>query len=191
MEKHGYGVDAFSEDTFVGVGAVIRNLSPDEDALDVTMSVKVFGPTGELLEEDTDWYEAIPAATTYHAASLVWIEQGYAPVARVDVSVSFRDGVKKAITLPPVSNLRVQEDEFGYAEIAGELENPSTRTMRSAVVTAVAFDAAGNVIGGGFDILLDANVPPAARAGFEAFVVGRRPSEVASAQASVDPSYER
>ena len=47
MEKSGFGVEAFDSSTFVGYGAVIRNVSPDEDAGDVTLLVNIIGRAGK------------------------------------------------------------------------------------------------------------------------------------------------
>jgi hypothetical protein len=189
VEKHGFGVEAFSDSTFVGYGAVIRNLSPDEDALDVTVLVNVIGSAGQILESDADSYEAVPAAMTYYAGGLILIRQGYAPVARIEVTVSFRARGKKAIALPPVSNVRVQDDGYGDAEVAGEVRNVSAKPLSNlADVTGVVFDAAGNVLGGGWGYL-EADVPSGGRIGFTVSTTGRTPSEIASAQVSVEPYY--
>lgn len=190
VEKYGFGVEAFSDLTFVGYGAVIRNLSPDEDALGVTVLVNVIGSGGQILESEADRYDAIPATGTYYAGGLILINQGNASVARLEVSVSFRERAKKAITLPLVSNVRVQADAVGIAEVAGELQNTSTKPLSSlSDVTAVVFDAAGNVLGGGWGFL-EADVPPGARIGFTVSIAGRSPSEIASAQVSVEPNFD-
>jgi hypothetical protein len=189
VEKYGFGVEAFSDLTFVGYGAVIRNLSPDEDALGVTVLVNVIGSNGQILESESDSYEVVPAAMTYYAGGLILIRQGYAPVARIEVNASFRARAKKAIALPPVSNVRVQDDGYGDAEVAGEVQNTSAKPLSDlADVTAVVFDAAGNVLGGGWGYL-EADVPPGGRIGFATPIAGRTPSEVASAQVSVEPYY--
>lgn len=189
LEKYGFGVwaEAGSILSFVGYGAVIRNLSPDEDALDVTVLVNVIGSSGQILESDGFSYAAIPAAATYYAGGTIVIDQ--APVARIEVNVSFRDRAKKAVALPPVSNVRVPGNEFGFAEVDGELQNTSTKPLSTyAQISAVAFDAAGNVIGGGWDTPA-ADVPPGGRIGFRIAIWGRTPSEIASAQVSVEPYY--
>jgi hypothetical protein len=189
VEKHGFGVEAFSDSTFVGYGAVIRNLSPDEDALDVTVLVNVIGSSGQILKSEADFYEVIPAAATYYAGGLILINQGNAAVARIEVNVSFRERAKKAIALPPVSNVRVQSDQLGIAEVAGELQNTATKPLSYlSNITAVVFDAAGNVLGGGLGFL-EADVQPGGRIGFTVSIAGRTSSEIASAQVSVEPYY--
>ena len=189
VERYGFGVEAFSDSTFVGYGAVIRNLSPDEDALDVTVLVNVIGSSGQILESEADRYEVIPSAVTYYAGGLILINQGNAPVARIEVNVSFRERAEKAVALPVVSNVRVQTDPLGIAEVAGELQNTSTKPLSNfSDITAVVFDAAGNVVGGGWGFL-EADVQPGGRIGFTVLIAGRAPSEIASAQVSVEPYF--
>jgi hypothetical protein len=189
VEKSGFGVEAFSDATFIGYGAVIRNLSPDEDALDVTVLVNAIGSSGQILKSEADFYKVIPAAATYYAGGLILINQGNAPVARIEVNVSFRERAAKAIALPPVSNVRVQSDQFGTAEVAGELQNTATKPLSFlSNITSVVFDAAGNVLGGGLGFL-ESDVQPGGRIGFTVSIAGRTSSEIASAQVSVEPYY--
>lgn len=188
VEKYGFGLDVDEFLTWLNYGAVIRNLSPDEDALYVTVLVNVIGSNGQILESQSTFYAAIPAATTYYAGDVMLLFDEAPAVARIDVSVSFREGAKKAITLPPVSNVRVQGDQ-GPARVAGELQNTATTPLSEfAEITAVVFDAAGNVLGGG-SRFPGAYVPPGERIGFEIYVWGRTYSEVASAQVSVESEY--
>jgi len=108
-------------------------------------------------------------------------------VTRLEVNVQAGGHQKRLIgTLPPVANIRTS-DSFGSLDVIGEFSNPYTQTMSSlARITAVCFDAAGNVIGGGRSYP-QAAVPPGGRIGFSVSVEGLSASQIASAQVSVEP----
>jgi hypothetical protein len=91
--------------------------------------------------------------------------------------------------LPPVSNVRV-EDDFSGATVRGEFMNAYRQTMSSvARITCVCFDAAGNVIGGGYTYPA-ASVPPGGRLGFDHSVEGLRASQISAVQVSIEPEVE-
>jgi hypothetical protein len=165
--------------TFLGYGMVLQNVSPDEDALNVRVLVNILDSSGVILDSETDTYEVIPAGATYYAGGDS-IFKGTA--ARLEITV---------IELPQVANLRVEQGLFDEAEVVGEVINASTsRTLSDlARITFVAFDGAGNVIGGGFTYPPTA-LPPGGRAGFRATAEGLSPSQIASFQASVEPEYD-
>ncbi len=189
IEKYGYAVESLYSIAVLGYGAVIRNVSPDEDAIGVAVLVNVIGSDGRILKSDSDSFEAIPAGTTYYAAGEILFDTLSPQVARIEVSVSFDEGAKKSVVLPPVSNIRVQEGFLG-TQVAGEIGNPYSKPLSDlARITAVVFDASGNVIGGGYDWPAAA-VPPGGRIGFEVDVMGRTVSEIGSAQVSVEPEVE-
>jgi hypothetical protein len=56
-------------------------------------------------------------------------------------------------------------------------------------VTVICFDASGNVIGGGNSTLQD-SVPPGGRGDFDVTIYALDASQIASAQASVQPLFE-
>ena len=171
---------------FAGYGVVLQNASPDEDALDVEMTVNLVDAADRILESDSQTIAAIPAATTYYAGGeAIW--DGSTPAARVEVSVRVGDRQKKKIQiLPPVANVRVSSDLFG-TDVLGEFSNPYSQSMSSlARITAVCFDAAGNVIGGGRSYP-EGSVPPGGRIGFDVSLEGLEATQIASAQVSVEP----
>lgn len=175
--------------TFLGYGMVLQNVSPDEDALDVRVLVNILDSSGVILDSETDTYALIPAGTTYYAGGDS-IFKGTAARLEITVTVGERRP-KSAIELPQVANLRVELNVFDEAEVVGEVINASTsRTLSDlARITFVAFDGAGNVIGGGFTYP-PAALPPGGRAAFRKTVEGLSPSQIASVQASVEPEYD-
>ena len=112
--------------------------------------VNILNSSGVILKSESDTYLAMPARATYYAGGDS-IFTGTA--ARVEVSVQVGRRQKKSIPgLPVVSNVRVQDDFLGSAQVVGEIMNPFTQTLSSlARISFVCFsDSAGNVVGGGY-----------------------------------------
>jgi hypothetical protein len=176
--------------TFAGYGFVLQNVSPDEDALDVTVIVNILDASGGILTSESDDYQAVPAGATYYAGGDSIFD---GTPARVEAVVQTGIRQKKAgILMPRVSNVRVTEDFLGTV-VVGEVMNPSpTRALSYlARISVVCFDGAGNVIGGdaGFWPGLS-DLPPGGRIGFEVDVEGLSASQIASVRVSVEPKYE-
>jgi hypothetical protein len=175
--------------TFAGYGVVLQNVSPDEDAFRVTVLVNIVDAGGRILRSETDTYEEIPAGATYYAGGNS-IYTGTA--ARLEVTATVGERRKRApVSLPAVSNVRVQSNIFDEAEVLGEITNTSTtRTLSSlARVTIVCFDGAGNVVGGDF-AFPPTDLPPGGRGAFDTSVEGLVPSQIASVQVSVEPEFD-
>ncbi len=91
-------------------------------------------------------------------------------------------------SLPPVSKVRLIEEEYLGLRVKGHVENTLDKPLSQfAKIGVVVFDTAGNVAGGGFTFL-DADLPPGRSASFDA---GNRvgaipPSKAAKASASVN-----
>jgi hypothetical protein len=166
--KSGVSSTSSFGETDVSYGIVLQNVSPDEDALDVALTVNILDASGLIIKTETDTYRAIPAGATYYAGGSDFLTTS-TPARRIDVTAQVGSRQKKALgALPAVANVHVGADPFdGTAHVLGEWANPYTKPISElAQVTAVCFDSAGNVIGGGGDYL-DAPVPAGGRVGFD------------------------
>src|SRR5581483_2696990 len=151
--------------TFAGYGVVLRNVSPDEDALRVSVLANVLDAAGRILASDSQDIVGIPAGATYYVGGDV-IYSSATPAVSLETSVQVGGRHSKSIgALPPIANLRWTSGSSG-AEVDGEFSNPYTRTMSDlARIGVVCFDASGNVIGGD-RTYPPAQLPPGGRAGF-------------------------
>jgi hypothetical protein len=172
--------------TEIGYGIVLQNVSPDEDALRVEVTINFLDNAGLIIRSTSDTYEAIPAGVTYYAGGR-YSYSGSTRPARLEVIVQTGDHQKKSLgALPPTSNIRIS-DTSTSAHVLGEFQNPYTKTMSDiARITAVCFDGAGNVIGGGYTYP-QASVTPGGRIGFDISIDGLHAAQIASAQVSVEP----
>ena len=173
----------------VSFGMVIRNTSPDEDALHVSATVNLLAGNGSIIQTYPGGIFAIPAATAYYYGHDSVLD-GDQRVAKLEVVLHIGDSAKKSLTLPPAADVHLSQDDSGGMSVEGELSNPFTKTLASSAgITGVVFDSAGNVLGGGSTFPLN-DVPPGTRIGFAMDVSGIRTSQApASAQVSAEPEF--
>lgn len=188
--KSGVSARTVAGVTHAGWGVVLKNVSPDEDAMDVDVTLRFIDASGTNLRFATRDYEGVPADATYYLGGDETF-QGNAPT-RVEVT-SVQVGFHIATTLhrlAPVADIH-ENDDATSARVQGNFENPYDRTLSNvALVTAVCFDAAGNVIGGGGSVLA-ASVAPGTHRDFDIPVLSLQRSQIASAQVSVEPHFFR
>jgi hypothetical protein len=171
----------------ISYGLVLQNASPDEDALEVDLTLDFLDANGLVVFTRTTNLGAIPAAATYYYGEYLDATTNRTPT-RLAVKIDPRvASAKKSIgDLPPVASIRVI-DSSGTAHVLGEFTNPYTETISlDARATVVCFDALGNVIGGGSRDV-QSSVPPGGRGGFDVPIYTLDASQIASAQASVQP----
>ncbi len=174
---------------FAGYGVVLRNPSPDEDALRVTVLVNLLAANGSIVDSDSTVIEGIPAgAEYYHGGHAIY--NGAIPATKLEVSVQIGGHQAKRIgSLPPVTNVRWTENFLGTS-VAGEFSNPYTQTLsRLARITFVCFRSDGSVVGGGYTYP-PAAIPVGGRAGFSGSLEAVPVSSIASCQASIEPEVD-
>jgi hypothetical protein len=186
VDRTGFSVAATAAPPELSYGVVLRNSSPDRDAIGVTVTVNVVDAANGVLKTDTTQITGIPAATTYYLGNALSLDAGAAP-ASLAVAVHVDSGQARRLALPPITNVRAI-DVSGEAHVDGEFSNPYTKPMSSFTrITSVVFDPAGNVIGGGVTFPA-APVPPSGRVTFDLPVVGVDPARIGSVQGSVEPT---
>jgi hypothetical protein len=185
-DRSGFSVADSGGSRVMGYGIVLRNSTPGQDAIGVTVTVNVVDASNGVLKTDTTRIAAIAASTTYYFGGAVPLDASAAP-ANLQVNVQVEAGRPARLRLPPVSNLTATADSSGGAHVQGQLSNPYTKPMSSLTrITSVVFDAAGNVIGGGITFPA-APIPPGARVGFDMPIAGVTLDRIGSVQASAEP----
>jgi hypothetical protein len=187
VEKTGFAYD----DTLplvvaVGVGALLRNTSPDEDALDVEVTVTAVDAGGTALESEQVQLTAIPARATFNFGFTLLVRE--AP-ARVEVAVRIGSSRAAGVRLPAVEGVELAGDaaEEGVAFVTGTVRNTAAGPLpEDAVVCAVALDASGGVVGGGIGNPA-AEVPAGGTQGFAVPLLGVAAGRVARVEVSVEP----
>lgn len=188
---------AFCYDACISYGVVLRNVSPDEDALSVKVISQFFDANGVLVKQLADVFKAIPAGTTYYAGFAGNYASPTVPKTlptRVEVIVFHIKGQqKKSIGSPaPVTDVRFADDTLpfsGGTDVLGDFTNPYAQTIsEDAKVTVVCFDASGKVIGGG-SARSNTPVAPSGSSAFRVWIGALTPLQIASTKVTVEPRF--
>ena len=170
VEKSGFSI---RNNPFIGAsvsyGVVLKNVSPDEDALQVYALVNMVGPDNKLIGTSSQNLPGLPANSEFALGGEVYFPAD-APVQRLEVVVTVGKHAPKSLKWPIASNVHVAPNPYEPAwcgSVEGEiLNNLPDLTMQMANMSAVVLDATGNVIGGGSGMSL-ASLPPLAREVFK------------------------
>ena len=121
---------------------------------------------------------------------------GAAPVDRLEVVVQVGGRAPHKLTMPGLANIHLEPSPYDpgwLGSVEGELINDHTSLMlQTAQLSAVIFDAAGNVVGGGTGFAF-ASLPPGARqfikldSGFKSVPL----TNAVSALVSIQPSWSQ
>jgi hypothetical protein len=154
VEKRGFSVRVRSYGgSDVSYGVILRNHSPNADAVNVTVLVNFVMADNNLIGSASTKIPLIPAGSDYALGSNLGFP-GAAPVDRLEIVIQV-DGLVKhtAGHQPALANVAIEPslyDPGWVGDIAGELINDDSKLfLQSTSFSAVVFDSAGNVVGGG------------------------------------------
>ena len=182
----------FGGGTDVSYGVVLSNDTPGQDALNLSVLVNFVGPNDHLIGSATSSIDAIPAGGQYALGSSMSFP-GAAPIVRLETVIQVGSHQPSSLHYPVVSNIYLEPgfDAAWLGAVDGEISNVDpAQVLRYTGLSAVVFDASGNVIGGGTGTAF-ASLPPGAReffkatSGFDAIPLG----QAASAMVSLTPTW--
>lgn len=170
VTNQGFSVRPKRRGSSVSFGVMLRNTSPNADALRVYVIVNFVMADGSLIGTKADTIDAVPAATTYAYGG--WLDfPGAAPVERLEVVIQVGGRQRAEIHQPVVANVRVVPgltDATWVGQVDGEIINDHRRlNLTRTRISAVIFDSEGNILGGGSGVATAA-LPPGTR---QAFVI--------------------
>ena len=195
--KDGYSVrqNPFGIGGSISWGVVLRNTSPNQDALEIYTLVNFVGPDNRLVGSATNNLPGIPAGKDFALGDDLPFLGSAPPISRLEVVVQIKKRQAHALKLPTVTNIRILPDVFlpqYVGSVEGELSNDAARlVLRNAQLSTVVFDADGNVLGGGSGFAF-ASLPPAAREffklerGLDAIPMSKAASAMVSAVGTYD-----
>jgi hypothetical protein len=168
VTDQGFSIRPKRTGSSVSFGVMLKNASPNADALQVYVLVNFVMADGHLIGTKADTIEAIPAGRTHaHGGSLIF--PGAAPVVRLEVVVKIGGRQRRIIHVPVASNVRVLpdlHDATWVGEVDGEIINDHAQlNLQRTTLSTVVFDAEGNVLGGGTGSA-SALLPPGTRQAF-------------------------
>jgi hypothetical protein len=194
--KSGFSIRQKNIGSIVSYGVVLKNQSPNANALKVSVQVNFVMADNHLIGTATQVVPLVNAGSVYNLAGYLQFPGG-APVVKLEFVLIVGAREKAAgVHEPAVDNVHVvpqQYDPTWTGSVEGELINdePSMNLRRSSL-SAVLFDAAGNVVGGATGSAL-AVLPPGTRQVFKlsSGVDGIPFKKVASVAISTIPTYEQ
>jgi hypothetical protein len=147
VRPHDYG-----SGSDVSYGVILRNSSPNADALNVNVLVNFVLANSKLLGSQSTNISVLRAGSTYALGTSMTFP-GAAPIARLEVVVQVGDKQSATRREPTIANVVIEPDQSKpqfLGDVAGEVINTDARmTLQNAQLSAVVFDKDGNVVGGG------------------------------------------
>ncbi len=188
VSKHGFSEALSSATRELDYGVVLRNMSPDRDVKGVHVTVSAIDAQNVVIRSESTTLVAIAADSTYYYGGWLF-HSASQTTTTLEVFVQADASAARAVVQPVPSNVRLQPVPGGGVQVLGDVANAAPAALSSlAAITAVVFDAGGNVIGGGLAFPAS-DVPPGGRAGFTAYAFSIPAAQAKSAQASVEPAY--
>jgi len=179
--------------TKLSYGVILHNDSPGKDAMSISVQVNFVLANNNLLGTDIQHVDGIPAGGDFALGRMVTFPAA-APITRLEVVIRVDKYAPRSLHNPTLANMHLVPQMFDtkwLGTIEGEVQNTDPAfILQNATLSAVVFDAAGNVLGGGSGYAFQP-LPPGARefvqlgSGFDAIPV----ENAASAMVSVTPSW--
>jgi hypothetical protein len=196
VQQSGYSVrPGTTSGARLSYGLILHNASPTQDATSVTVQTNFVLADDHLLGTDTHTISTIGAGADYALGNTVSFP-GAAPIARLEVVIQTGGFARHTLHLPTLANIHLVPGQFDpswLGKVEGELQNTDPAlTLRSATLSAVVFDQAGNILGGGNGFAFAA-LPPGAREflslgnGFDVIPM----EKAAQARVSITPSWQQ
>jgi hypothetical protein len=196
VSKQGFTIrpNQFGGGNRLSYGLVLHNAAP-KDAMSITVQTNFVMGDDHLLGTDSQHVDGIAAGSDYALGNSVSFSGG-APIVRLEVVIQVGSYATPSIHFPTLANIHLLPQIFDpnwLGTVEGELQNTDpAMTLRSASLSAVVFDAAGNVIGGGTGYAFQP-LPPGAReflqmsSGFDVLTV----QNAASVMVSMVPTWQQ
>ena len=195
VQKSGFSQRVRVTSRDVSYGVVLSNPSPENDALDVSVLINFIDSTNRVVATDTARIGGVGAGSNYYLGGSTTIPDS-TPVSKLEIVTRIGSQAPKSLLGPATSDVLVQASRYepGWVgAVVGQVENnhPTMLLSRTAI-SAVVFNSAGEVIGGGIGYSTG-GLLPGVRAYFSAGSgVSSIPSDQAvSAGVSVLGKYEQ
>jgi hypothetical protein len=151
--------------TRLSYGIILHNEAPERDAMNITVQTNFVMGDNNLLGTDSQHITGIAGGSDYALGRMINFP-GSAPITRLEIVVQVEKYVPRALHNATLANIHLVPglfDQSWVGTVEGELQNTDPAlSLQSADLSAVVFDAAGNVLGGGSGFAFQ-TLPPGAR----------------------------
>jgi hypothetical protein len=151
--------------TGVSYGLLLQNDSQQFDATKIYVLINFVMADNHALGTTTTTINAIQAGGTYALGGELTFPDA-APIQRLEVVIQVGGHSRPQLRLPAPANIHVMPDQYDPAwvgSVEGELLNSQVGlVLQNCQLSAVVFDEAGNILGGGTGYAY-ATLPPATR----------------------------
>jgi hypothetical protein len=153
----------------VYVGFLLKNQSPDLTLENVDYEIKLLDSSGQEIAQDWNSFPYLFPEQTLGIFYLGYLEEGDPPVANVDITYGFEETSAPDEYFNPLSSDKVKywEGDF-WPIVTGLINNTDQVTYTSVRASVLCYDAAGEIVGGGFTYT--DFVPAQDQMGFHTFV---------------------
>ena len=146
--KQGFGQD----DQEAGFGMLIENPNGGFAVENSQYHVTAFAEDGHVLVTDEGYVEVLLPNQTLGVGGDLWLGEGM-EIAHVEIQVKAGSFVEsEQIPYFTAENITYQADEY-FPQVTGQIISPYTKDITDLRVSAIAYDEAGEIIGGGFTYL--------------------------------------
>lgn len=193
--QSGFSTRTVGTGTELSYGLILHNTSSTRDATQVSVQVNFVLSDDHLLGTDTHTVSLIRAGTDYYYGASVTFP-GAAPIARLEVVLQTQGFAARQTHMPTLANIHLVPSTFDASrlgDVEGEIQNTDpSLSLQSASLSAVVFDAAGNILGGGSGLVFG-GLPPGAREflQFDGGLDVIPTQDAASVQVSVIPTWQQ
>ena len=152
VQKHGFSQRVRFSSREVSYGLVLANPSPEKDALDVSVLINFVDATNRVVKTETPSVGGVAAGSQYFLGGSTTIPDG-SPVSKLEIVTRIGSQTLKSLHNAPTADVQVLQSVYDVGwvgAVQGQMTNdlPSF-VLTNASVSAVIFDPAGEVIGGG------------------------------------------
>ncbi len=148
-----FGFGQAPDGTDVGWGALIQNPNTADLIRNSEIQVWFQDADGRVLESDYSSLEVLPpGATIGFADDFIFLPDG---TTATSMSILVRPGTLEPSDLVDwfsVENATYVDDDY-FPEVTGIVNNPFPQDYESLYATAILYDEAGNIVGGGYTFL--------------------------------------
>lgn len=171
IEKQGFSQRVKFGTREVSYGVVLRNVSPENDALNVSVHVNMLDSTGVIRKTDVRSVGAVGAKANYFLGGAVTIPEHWIPISTLEIKVTIGSQQAKALKTLELSDYRIVAAQYDPGWVSTvffqALNDEPLYVFSSGSISAVVFDEAGAVLGGGTGYGLT-QLRPGVRAQFDA-----------------------